>query len=92
MSRQNLNENYLGNPNIKKDGITSNFAQEEVLEYARCMKDPVYFIEKYANWSEMLQTENAFQDVLRNLLRGLLGLTRNSRKIQLPSHNIKRYQ
>ena len=48
MSRQNLNENYLGNPNIKKDGITSNFTQEEVLEYARCMKDPVYFIEKYA--------------------------------------------
>ena len=48
MSRQNQNENYLGNPNIKKDGITSNFTQEEVLEYARCMKDPVYFIEKYA--------------------------------------------
>ena len=48
MSRQNKNENYLGNPNIKKDGITSNFTQEEVLEYAKCMKDPVYFVEKYA--------------------------------------------
>jgi hypothetical protein len=48
MSRQNQNENYLGNPNIKKDGITSNFTQEEVLEYAKCMKDPVYFVEKYA--------------------------------------------
>jgi len=47
MSRQNQNENYLGNPNIKKDGITSNFTQEEVLEYAKCMKDPVYFVEKY---------------------------------------------
>jgi len=48
MSLQNRNENYLGNPNIKKDGITSNFTHEEVLEYAKCMKDPIYFVEKYA--------------------------------------------
>ena len=48
MSLQNRNENYLGNPNIKKDGIVSNFNEEQVLEYAKCMKDPVYFVEKYA--------------------------------------------
>ena len=48
MSLQNKNENYLGNPNIKKDGVVSNFNEEQVLEYARCMKDPVYFVEKYA--------------------------------------------
>ena len=48
MSRQNQNENYLGNPNIKKDGIVSNFTDHEVIEYAKCMKDPVYFVEKYA--------------------------------------------
>jgi len=48
MSLQNQNENYLGNPNIKKDGIVSNFTEEQVIEYAKCMKDPVYFIEKYA--------------------------------------------
>ena len=48
MSRQNLNQNYLGNPNIKKDGVTQNWTEEEVREYALCMKDPVYFIEKYA--------------------------------------------
>ena len=48
MSLQNRNENYLGNPNIKKDGITSNFTKEQVLEYAKCMKDPVYFVERYA--------------------------------------------
>ena len=48
MSLQNKNENYLGNPNIKKDGVVSNFDEEQVLEYARCMKDPVYFVEKYA--------------------------------------------
>tara|TARA_Y100000813_G_scaffold197381_1_gene182595 strand:- start:174 stop:1793 length:1620 start_codon:yes stop_codon:yes gene_type:complete len=48
MSRPNQNQNYLGNPNIKKDGITQNWTKEEVQEYALCMKDPVYFIEKYA--------------------------------------------
>ena len=48
MSLQNKNENYLGNPNIKKDGVVSNFNEEQVLEYAKCMKDPVYFVEKYA--------------------------------------------
>ena len=48
MSLQNQNENYLGNPNIKKDGIVSNFNEEQVLEYAKCMQDPVFFIEKYA--------------------------------------------
>ena len=48
MSRQNQNENYLGNPNIKKDGIVTNFTEEQVKEYALCMKDPIYFIETYA--------------------------------------------
>ena len=48
MSRLNQNENYLGNPNIKKDGIVTNFTEEQVKEYALCMKDPIYFIEKYA--------------------------------------------
>ena len=48
MSRLNQNQNYLGNPNIKKDGVTQDWTIEEVQEYALCMKDPVYFIEKYA--------------------------------------------
>ena len=48
MSRQNQNENYLGNPNIKKDGIVQNWTEEQVREYAKCMKSPVYFVEKYA--------------------------------------------
>ena len=48
MSLQSQNENYLGNPNIKKDGIVTNFSEDQVREYALCMKDPVYFIEKYA--------------------------------------------
>ena len=38
---------YLGNPSVKKDGVQSQFTKEEVIEYSRCMKDPVYFAEKY---------------------------------------------
>jgi len=48
MSRQNQNENYLGNPNIKKDGIVQNWTKDQIREYAKCMKSPVYFVEKYA--------------------------------------------
>ena len=38
---------YLGNPNVKRDGIETQFTKEEVLEYAKCMKDPSYFAKTY---------------------------------------------
>jgi hypothetical protein len=41
------NESYLGNPNIKKDGIVQNWEPEQVTEYAKCMADPVFFAKKY---------------------------------------------
>jgi len=41
------NESYLGNPNVKRDGVQQQWTQDLVLEYAKCMKDPVYFCEKY---------------------------------------------
>ena len=41
------NESYLGNPNIKKDGVSQEWTNEEVAEYAKCMNDPVYFAKKY---------------------------------------------
>ena len=47
MSLQLQNENYLGNPNVKRDGILQEWDQKSVLEYAQCMKDPIYFAEKY---------------------------------------------
>ena len=37
MLHQNQNENYLGNPNIKKDGIVQNWTETEIKEYAKCM-------------------------------------------------------
>jgi len=41
------NETYLGNPNVKRDGVQHNYTQEEVKEYKKCMDDPVYFATKY---------------------------------------------
>lgn len=36
-------DSYLGNVNVKRDGIVTNFTKDQVQEYAKCMKDPVYF-------------------------------------------------
>ena len=38
---------YLGNPNLKKANIAQEWTKEDLEEYSRCMKDPIYFIQKY---------------------------------------------
>lgn len=43
----NQNESYLGNPNVKRDGVQHQFTEEEVKEYVKCGKDPVYFCKTY---------------------------------------------
>ena len=40
-------ETYLGNPNLKKANVAQDWTQEEVAEYAKCMNDPMYFIQTY---------------------------------------------
>ena len=41
------NESYLGNPNVKRDGVVQQWTPSEIQEYARCMNDPSYFAKKY---------------------------------------------
>ena len=43
---QNEN-NYLGNPNLKRANVSVEWTEEQIDEYTRCMKDPLYFIENY---------------------------------------------
>ena len=38
---------YLGNPNVKRDGVESQFTIEEIKEYKKCMQDPAYFARTY---------------------------------------------
>jgi hypothetical protein len=47
MQNQQTNDHYLGNINVKRDGVQHNFTEEEVKEYLKCSKDPTYFCKKY---------------------------------------------
>ena len=48
MQRVKNNEfGYLGNPNVKRDGVETSFTKEEIQEYQKCMQDPAYFARKY---------------------------------------------
>ena len=43
-----MSENaYLGNPNLKKVNTPVEYSEDEILEYQKCMKDPLYFMENY---------------------------------------------
>lgn len=38
---------YLGNPNVKRDGILEDWTNETLIEYRKCMTHPAYFAKKY---------------------------------------------
>ena len=42
-----MSETYLGNPNLKKANVTQEWTKKELIEYQRCMEDPLYFIQNY---------------------------------------------
>ena len=44
MSDQNQ---YLGNPNLKKTNTPVEFTKEDIIEYGKCAEDPLYFIKNY---------------------------------------------
>ena len=42
-----MDQNYLGNPNLKKSNVAQEWTKEQLEEYTKCMGDPQYFIEAY---------------------------------------------
>ncbi len=40
-------EIYLGNPNLKKANVATNFTPDQVQEFIKCSQDPVYFLKNY---------------------------------------------
>ena len=43
----NRQEQYLGNPNLKKGHTKSRFSKERIQEVLKCLDDPKYFISNY---------------------------------------------
>ena len=41
------NEGYLGNINVKRQGVQTEWTEEQIIEYKKCMVDPLYFIQKH---------------------------------------------
>ena len=41
------NDSYLGNSNVKRDGVLQVWTPELLHEYKKCMDDPIYFAEEY---------------------------------------------
>ena len=48
MSNLQSKESYLGNPNVKRDGVNEEWDAHKVSEYQKCMQDPAYFARTYA--------------------------------------------
>jgi hypothetical protein len=43
-----MSENhYLGNPLLKKSNVPVSWEKDQILEYQKCMEDPIYFIKNY---------------------------------------------
>lgn len=47
MFNPNEKNSYLGNPNVKRDGVNEEWDAHKVSEYQRCMQDPAYFAKTY---------------------------------------------
>ena len=47
MTIVNNHEGYLGNPNVKRDGVQQQWTAEQINEYKKCMVDPKYFASTY---------------------------------------------
>ena len=41
------NNGYNGNSSLKRIGIDFSYTEDQVLEIAKCVKDPIYFIDNY---------------------------------------------
>ena len=47
MNKKNDNLGYRNNPKLKPPGVEMQYTKEQLDEYIKCSKDPVYFCEKY---------------------------------------------
>lgn len=47
MTDRKEDNSYLGNANLKRVGVTMEYTHEQMYEYLKCSRDPIYFIKTY---------------------------------------------
>jgi hypothetical protein len=72
-----MSEVYLGNPNLKKVNVPVEFTQEQILEFERCSKDPLYFIQNYVKIVSLDEGLVPFK--MYNFQKEMVGTMHNNR-------------
>ena len=68
---------YLGNPNLKKVNVPVEFTQEQIQEFDRCSKDPLYFIQNYVKIVSLDEGLVPFK--MYNFQKEMIGTIHNNR-------------
>ncbi len=68
---------YLGNPNLKKANVQQEWTKKELLEYKRCMDDPLYFIQNYVRIVSL--DEGLIPFKMYNFQKEMVGTFHNNR-------------
>ena len=68
---------YLGNPNLKKINVTQEWTKPQLAEFAKCMDDPQYFIEKYIKIVSL--DEGIIPFILYDFQKDIVGTFHNNR-------------
>jgi hypothetical protein len=72
---------YLGNANLKAVGVNLEFTEDQIQEYIKCAKDPIYFIETYC---KIVTLDHGLQPFkLYECQRNKLNIIHNNRKVIL---------
>ena len=68
---------YLGNPNPKRANVQQEWTKKELLEYKRCMDDPLYFIQTYVRIVSL--DEGLIPFKMYNFQKEMVGTFHNNR-------------
>jgi hypothetical protein len=72
---------YLGNANLKAIGVELKYTEEQVQEYVKCVKNPIYFIETYC---KIVTLDHGLQPFkLYECQKNKLQIIHNNRKVIL---------
>ena len=68
---------YLGNPLLKKANVQVEWTKDQILEYQKCMQDPLYFCQKYIKIVSL--DEGLIPFDVYNFQKEMLGTIHNNR-------------